>query len=212
MDVMEIERLCFWYSFPCALALILKLWSENISECFCSCGSQSVLSRLWNDWYGSSVTVKAHLLFLLRLLVPYRDIPSHMLGTHPNVVRTNAILKGPVLRLRLTGLVVLLVGGVAGWKSHLSAVSATQAKANKMWTKLNFSINGIIPRLMCCLLEQNTRSIQGQTSGCWLTGHVGTSLVSQSRLIQISVWCWIKKIIGLSSGSKISLHAVFTCL
>ena len=153
----------------------------------------SVVKTLKGPIWVISYSKKAHVQFMLCLLVPDGDIPSHMLGTRPNVVCTNAILKGPALRLRLVRLVVLLVGGVAGGKSHLSAVSATQAEANKMWTKLNFSINGIIPRLMCRLLEQNTRSTQGQTSGCWVTGHMGTSLVSQSRLIQIPVWCWIEE-------------------
>ncbi|TNN29319.1 Protein arginine N-methyltransferase 3 [Liparis tanakae] len=50
-----------------------------------------------------------------------------------------------------------------------------------MWTELNFSINGIIARLMCRLLEQNRRSTQGQTIGCWVADH-GYFLLFESML------------------------------
>lgn len=74
-------------------------------------------------------------------MVPY-------VGARPNVVLTKTILKRPALQLGLIRLAALLVGELAARKSHLSAVSATQVEANKMWTKLNLSINGIIPWLM----------------------------------------------------------------
>ncbi len=126
-----------------------------------------------------------HALILLRLLVPDGDRPSHTLE-RAHMSCTGNILKQPALQLGPMRSLDPLLGGVAARKSHLSAVSASQAEANKMWTKLNFSINGIIPRLMCRLLEQNMRSTQGQTSGCRAADHVGVSLDSQSRLIQIS--------------------------
>lgn len=47
-------------------------------------------------------------------------------------------------------------GGVSKINKHLSARSASQPDAStKMWTKLNLGINGIIPWLISCLLEQN---------------------------------------------------------
>lgn len=57
-------------------------------------------------------------------------------------------------------------GGSAGGGAICQQLSATQVKANKMrWTKLHFSINGIIPWLMCRPVEHNTRSTQGQSRG-----------------------------------------------
>ena len=51
---------------------------------------------------------------------------------------------------------LIRLAALPGWrgsglekKSHLSAESATRVSANRMWTKLNFGINEIIPRLMC---------------------------------------------------------------
>lgn len=56
--------------------------------------------------------------------------------------------------------------GFAARGTICQQLSATQVKANKMrWTKLHFSINGIIPWLMCRPVERNTRSAQGQSRG-----------------------------------------------
>lgn len=125
---------------------------EGASQCFTALKGLTWVvsySKMCMFWFCSTSSPR------WRYSLPY-------VWTRPNIVHTNPIFNVPALQLGLILLVELLVGEVAGRKSHLSALSATQVEANKMWTKLNFSINGIIPRLMCRLLEQNMRSAQGQ--------------------------------------------------
>lgn len=159
---------CVFLLFFYFITIILKSFMGR----FCFWVRQSTLSKLLQGCFRcfrSAVkcerTVCSASLSQMGIWLPICWSPPKCY-THTHTLKWWAWLLG------LIWLADLLLGLVAGRKSHLSAVSATQVEANKMWTKLNFSINGIIPWLMCHLLERNTRSKQGQPFGCWPRGNI----------------------------------------